>query len=764
MSSAPPFAPGPQLDALTAALAAEADVTVEVGGRTFCNESNFGLLALNMAAWRRHSAQAERWGRPDWWRGVWSADVQLPKRSVIRLASTPPSHEQDPTWREAVKGGLIHEVLHSRYTQRGPVDLVRVAALWADPARQDWARLRLPARQDWLKGAWNVFEDLFIERAGRERWLGASRPLCVTQRWLMDLEEASWRPRAVSGGPSIPASERDRILLILRDCGKAALHQEPDLADPDLLARRYGEDLVREWSAAPWGEALMKRALLAEDSYHTLALALDLALALEARERPPEARRPPPPQEDDKPEGRTEAPSGSPSGAAPEEPPSEGSSPSSPSEGSSSGAQDQASGPEDESDQGSSDQGNSDQGNSVTAEEGSPSGDPVEGEEEGGHAVFHSPLDALAAEAARALEEYLGAGIALDEDEAGDWPHSYGRGRWPAPWTRSAPMVKSFQPAKEVPAHFSATEAAARALLGAARGRLIALLRGQEKCLPEHRQKRGSRLSSRSAHEVLTKPDPSQARPWVTRERHPRRNSSACLMLDLSGSMRAYTTELTLLALALNELFQSLNLPHEIVGYTSTADSSLRGRDVEGAVRTYDHSDKAVFHILKPWGLSSAPPELRASWATWPTMGGTPLPDALTWAYRSLSVRKEDQRLAIVFTDGEPSYGASRYSSAQWISLMGLQIRAMREAGLDVMMICYLGEDDEADDEDPVLARLRLTNPDLLSQMAQVRNRRLQALTSKLEEVLPPQNLILLRRLKDLPAALASWMSRNLRV
>jgi hypothetical protein len=227
----------------------------------------------------------------------------MPRQSVIRIAILPPDQEQDPTWREVIRGGVIHEVLHSRYTQRGEPDAEAVARLWGPPERQAWAARNLPRRAAWLKHAWNALEDVFIERKGGARWLGAGRPLSAVQRWVLDLEEESW------AGKLVGTSRRDRILLMHRDHGKARVHDAPDLADPVRLAERYGADLISEWEQAPWGAALAERVLLADDSYQVLDLALELALLLE--EPPPPAEppeEPPPPSEEPPPPPKEGAP------------------------------------------------------------------------------------------------------------------------------------------------------------------------------------------------------------------------------------------------------------------------------------------------------------------------------------------------------------------------------------------------------------------------------------------------------------------------
>jgi hypothetical protein len=598
--------------ALAAALAVEAGVVVEQGGLEFYNSTNFGLLALMLHAWGTSYADpVANWHRPEYWQQMWKSHVRktLPLKNRIKIAAIPPDKEQDPSWQAAVRGGLIHEVLHSKYTQRGEPDFARIASAWAPLPRREWAAKRLPAKVAWLKGVWNVFEDVFIERKGAERWLGASQPLSQVQRWVMDREEASW------GDPAsffASASRRkDALLLMLRDHGKAEAHHDPSLFDPERAIKRYGAESHQKWmtSTAP---LFLGPALRAEDSYHTLELAIDFAIHADEPPPPPEEEPedealPPPPEAEAEDEE-----------AKPEGEPAPGDSSSSEEEGSEGEQQDdeedEGRGPAPQPQNGEDGGGRPSDSEAETVEqEAEDEGQPKEddGEDEGEEEpLFHNPMEVLQQEALEAYKQDLADREPL---ERGKWHRPPRRDQWPRPWCptpegRVTRLTAPPTPTSTQRQLLAGAEQEARRRMGASRGRLLALLRGEEKALTKHHQKRGRDLSNRSAYEVVSK-QAGTPRPWCRKEARPRRSSAITMLLDMSGSMTEVYQEMITMLLGMAEVWQSVGTPFEVVGYTSLMDPATpSGPSAENIL--FDHCDLVEF-LSSRGGTKRSPPRLK---------------------------------------------------------------------------------------------------------------------------------------------------------
>jgi nitric oxide reductase activation protein len=99
-----------------------------------------------------------------------------------------------------------------------------------------------------------------------------------------------------------------------------------------------------------------------------------------------------------------------------------------------------------------------------------------------------------------------------------------------------------------------------------------------------------------------------------------------------------------------------------------------------------------------------------------------------------LKGRKEDQKIAIIFTDGEPAYSRTRLRAPVWIDLMRLQLQALSRSGVEVLMICL----DSSGQPASPLQELIMTE-------------------------LPEKNLLRLTDLKELPKGLTQWLTLNLK-
>ncbi len=160
----------------------------------------------------------------------------------------------------------------------------------------------------------------------------------------------------------------------------------------------------------------------------------------------------------------------------------------------------------------------------------------------------------------------------------------------------------------------------------------------------EYGVKRGKLDQSRLARLVLKAPGISE-RVFKNKITNTTLDAAVSILLDMSGSMSGdkvfFACEAAML---LHEVFQVLQVPLEIVGFT-------------------DNGDLPIQFVYKPFSKIRLSPENLLSYigASSGCMSGNPDGDCILWTYDRLLKRTEKKRLLIVMSDGQPA--ASRCES-----------------------------------------------------------------------------------------------------
>jgi len=159
----------------------------------------------------------------------------------------------------------------------------------------------------------------------------------------------------------------------------------------------------------------------------------------------------------------------------------------------------------------------------------------------------------------------------------------------------------------------------------------------------EYGVKRGKLDSSRLSRVALRQPGFSE-RVFKNKINNTVLDASVSVLVDMSGSMSGqkvlYATQAALL---LNNVFQVIQVPLEIIGFT-------------------DYGNRPVQYLYKPFSKQKVPREQLLDYfaASSNKMAGNPDGDSIIWAFDRIKNRPEKKKLLIVMSDGQPA--ASRSS------------------------------------------------------------------------------------------------------
>lgn len=163
----------------------------------------------------------------------------------------------------------------------------------------------------------------------------------------------------------------------------------------------------------------------------------------------------------------------------------------------------------------------------------------------------------------------------------------------------------------------------------ALRTKLIGVLQAWEDVYRQHAMD-GNRMDSRRLVDATL----GEPNIFVRRRKTPSLTSDVVVLLDRSGSMSQAQQELAV------ESVLSLGLALDMIEGAGCATSTFPGSG--GPVQPLTQFGECVSRSAPRYS------NIRPS-------GGTPLGDALIWAYEQLAVRDSDRKLVLVVTDGDPN-------------------------------------------------------------------------------------------------------------
>lgn len=187
----------------------ESDVTLESKGKRFYNENDFPPLVwmLEFTEWHE---QGKTLGRDEIEFIGRKALDNLQGKNRIVIASTPEQVSREMMSR--LDGGIIHEALHSLYTERGDsLDYDRLEDILDKHYKPD-----LPYRRKakLLKTFWNIYEDTYIERHGVDRYKGAQSKLQSVQELVWEMEKWGRTAHPPDGQPIIVDKSGDEPKIV----------------------------------------------------------------------------------------------------------------------------------------------------------------------------------------------------------------------------------------------------------------------------------------------------------------------------------------------------------------------------------------------------------------------------------------------------------------------------------------------------------------------------------------------------------------------
>jgi hypothetical protein len=226
-----------------------------------------------------------------------------------------------------------------------------------------------------------------------------------------------------------------------------------------------------------------------------------------------------------------------------------------------------------------------------------------------------------------------------------------------------------------------------KSYLQSLRARTMNLIRGREKAKIKHLQTKGRRIDTRGLPEIITKGGNASPRIFSQKQDRAKRNTCISLMLDESGSMDVCFARQILVAFT--ETLTDLMVDHEVVGFACAdhyaIDNSLHeelnrvykemGNDFN---RVFSHASLVNYRIFKNFGENSRINSIKKRTGVTQNQGMTPLVEAIQFARARLLTRKEDQKLAIIITDGQPEYSGNAGYYVQ-NSSMGLRIKHCKD-------------------------------------------------------------------------------------
>jgi len=252
------------------------------------------------------------------------------------------------------------------------------------------------------------------------------------------------------------------------------------------------------------------------------------------------------------------------------------------------------------------------------------------------------------------------------------------------------------------------------------RPKMLNYLRGQRKVKRQHGLSRGRTLSSRTVGQVIYKRRP---KPFQKRVKTDRQDTAISIVMDESGSMIGSLSEARYILITFAVICQQLNIPFEVVGFTSYIwFEYVLGRKFENGTNSEHDKEinKRAKEVREAGGFTRISALQNRVFRTFDepvtdrdlsvltqteATGGTPIASGLAFSGKRLAERPETRKLAIVITDGTPTgMEGSRYASpnkrlsvqkANTYQLCNnVAAKLQREAGIETL---FVGYSDDAD-------------------------------------------------------------------
>ena len=591
-------------------IAQESQIQVIIRGSDFANSSDFRILAvvadilkgniLDLSTIEKVIYEVAK---------EYTAKKEAKSKPVIFMPALPPDSPEH--LKKALDGGLLHEIFHSLYTQRGNPN----AAKLLEVMEKYWDPSKIKRVRPFLKILWNVFEDVMIERLGCEKFGGAPPLLQAVHYYVWERELQHPIPK------DSPHYVLSQCIGYLRDHCKSLVYlQDIPNYDPDIT-RYFGKDII---------EASQK----ASNSYDTLDVAFRAAyiiLDILDQEEPPE--------EEDATNGESE----------------EGGTPDTSGEDGGGGLESEEEDKDSEGDDAPSGDGEGDadpdEGSSDSSEEGD-SGDAQDTDED-------SQEESPQGDSQDDSGEDASADMTLDPQDLSDviqkavqkhMEHVFQTGALKDRIIRS-PEVKDVM--CEVPPIQGAENILEKALriikpeLARLRPPLVALLENKDRLVRKAYQEQGRSLSSRS---LTTITGGGKPRPFELRYQEHAEKSCVLIFLDLSGSMNEIMDTAIAATLATSLVLKSVNIPFAVIGFTSLG---YKATNYDPAM--YTHNDYLIMQVAKDFHETLSR-DVQERIASFKAQAATPLPDIVDVGVKILQGRQEKNKHLFIVSDGAPFY------------------------------------------------------------------------------------------------------------
>lgn len=566
-------------------IAQESNIEVICKGDQFSNSSDFRILGVVAEILKKMPSRpdpilvgdclertSKKYGRSKQKMG----QIMMPE-----LPADSPEHLKD-----ALDGGLLHEVFHSRYTLRGDPDAHKILK----HILPEWDAEKLTKVKPLVKIFWNVFEDVMIERKGCLAFPGAPRLLQAVHLYVWEQETQARNPVGDS------TWKIGQALGYLRDHCKSLVYLQNIPIYDETISKLFPDELIED-------------ALLADNTYETLTVALK-AVKILADYLDPED-----PQDASK---------------ESEEESSEDESEDSQSTGESRGESEDESDGQDSDDQGenSSDSAEGDESDEGKNSDQAPfSIDDVEVD-----SIYDNLSDIVQNAAQHYQQQILQTGDRIS--------------RIIRP-THIKDLWQEVAPAGHAGSTLARLNREVTPILTNLRPPLLTLLANKDKMVRKGYQESGRGLSNRSLATVTS----TNPRPFEMRYQEHAEKSCVLILLDLSGSMQSCIEIALAATLSVGHILQSLTIPFALIGFTS---SILNPGPV---TLPYTHHDYLIMSIAKdfhePYSLRT-----QEKIASLQPNAATPLPDVIDQGVKILQTRSEKNKHLFIITDGAPAYAS----------------------------------------------------------------------------------------------------------
>jgi len=124
-------------------------------------------------------------------------------------------------------------------------------------------------------------------------------------------------------------------------------------------------------------------------------------------------------------------------------------------------------------------------------------------------------------------------------------------------------------------------------------------------------------------------------------------NTSVCILCDLSGSMASRMPLLRVSVMALSKALQSLNIEHEVLGFSGPYPSIILNPEPP-----FNRFKPIKFHIIKDYNT-----HYRSAKGLYPLITNDCCncdPEALVWSIQRIALRRTKRKIVLVLTDGVP--------------------------------------------------------------------------------------------------------------